>query len=303
MATPPRPWGLLKKETAGGGVLIDLGSHVFDQLHAVFGGDVAIDDYWDDARGGIEADHATSRWTFGAVSGRIRLSRVRNLSNMIRIECEHATIEASVLERFEVCVRPRTGTTAPLWVRDTDSLDASWYESYRAEIDDFVAAIAEERDPQLSGPSELPTVAAIDECYARRQPLALPWFDDMPGGVIPPRATERPRRVLLTGGGVGRRPGGRRPVLLTAMDGRCGPSCTTPVSASRLARLPVELVQGDLKSEADLTRAVEGCEAVVHCAIGTAYGEPRAIYAVTVDGTRRLAAAWPGARVSSVSCT
>jgi nucleoside-diphosphate-sugar epimerase len=175
-------------------------------------------------------------------------------------------------------------------MRDTDSLDASWYESYRWEIDDFVTAIVDGHEPRLSGPSVLPTVAAIDECYARRQPLALPWFDDMPGGVVPPRATERQRRVLLTGGGGFI--GGRTADVLSRRDGWTVRALVhNPGSASRLARLPVELVQGDLKSDADVARAIDGCDAVVHCAIGTAYGEPREIHAVTVDGTRRLAAA------------
>jgi dTDP-4-dehydrorhamnose reductase len=34
---------------------------------------------------------------------------------------------------------------------------------------------------------------------------------------------------------------------------------------------------------------VQGCDSVVHCAIGTNYGEPRKIFDVTVNGTRRLA--------------
>src|SRR5207249_2438481 len=40
-----------------------------------------------------------------------------------------------------------------------------------------------------------------------------------------------------------------------------------------------------------------GCDAVVHCAIGTAWGQRREIFAVTVDGTRYLAEAARGAGV------
>src|SRR6266705_622148 len=50
------------------------------------------------------------------------------------------------------------------------------------------------------------------------------------------------------------------------------------------ARLSVEMVQGNLKSPEDMAQAVEGCDAVVHCAIGTAYGQRREIFAVTVGG-------------------
>jgi nucleoside-diphosphate-sugar epimerase len=64
-----------------------------------------------------------------------------------------------------------------------------------------------------------------------------------------------------------------------------------PGSASRLARLPVEMVQGTLCSRDDVERAVEGCEAVVHCAYGKSWGCRREIFAVTVEGTRLLAEA------------
>src|SRR5262249_33867707 len=65
----------------------------------------------------------------------------------------------------------------------------------------------------------------------------------------------------------------------------------TPTAAARLARLDVEMVQADLSSPADLRRVLDGCDAVVHCAVGTAYGRRRAVFDVTVGGTRRLAEA------------
>src|SRR5262249_21421612 len=62
-----------------------------------------------------------------------------------------------------------------------------------------------------------------------------------------------------------------------------------PANASRLARLPVEMVQADLGAEQEVQRLVEGCDAVVHCAIGTTWGDRRKIFAVNVEGTRTLA--------------
>ena len=64
-----------------------------------------------------------------------------------------------------------------------------------------------------------------------------------------------------------------------------------PANASRLARLDVEMVQADLASSDDARRLVKDCHAVIHCAIGTTYGEPRKIASVTVGGTRNLAEA------------
>jgi nucleoside-diphosphate-sugar epimerase len=62
-----------------------------------------------------------------------------------------------------------------------------------------------------------------------------------------------------------------------------------PGNASRLARLDVELVQADLSSHESARQLVQGCDSVVHCAIGTDWGDPRRIFDVTVNGTRRLA--------------
>jgi nucleoside-diphosphate-sugar epimerase len=64
-----------------------------------------------------------------------------------------------------------------------------------------------------------------------------------------------------------------------------------PANASRLARLPVELIQGDLQDEATIRELMTGCDAVVHCAVGTAWGQRQEIFKVTVDGTRKLAEA------------
>jgi predicted dehydrogenase/nucleoside-diphosphate-sugar epimerase len=281
--------GLLRKELAGGGVLIDLGSHVFDQLLAVFGGDITVERYRDDSRGGVEAD-CEARLRVGPigaqVEGVVRLSRVRSLSGRIEIECEHATLSTAISDRFEVTVRRHDRQTAVV-LREAGATDVSWFETYRAEIDDFVKAIADGSDPQLSGSSVLPTVRAIDACYRQRQPLALPWLDVAP--LNPAERSTRRKRVLITG--AGGFIGGRAAEMLSQSgewDVRA--LVRQPAHASRVARLAVDLVQGDLKSDPDVERALEGCDAVLHAAIGTAYGQPKEIHAVTVAGTARLAA-------------
>lgn len=61
-----------------------------------------------------------------------------------------------------------------------------------------------------------------------------------------------------------------------------------PARAVRLARLDVELVHADLFDRASLIRAVEGCDAVVHCAYGTE-GSARRRRRVTGEATGALA--------------
>ena len=57
--------------------------------------------------------------------------------------------------------------------------------------------------------------------------------------------------------------------------------------AARLARFPVELVQGDLRSPESIDRAVAGCDYVFHCAYGSD-GEDDARRVVNAQGTRHV---------------
>ncbi|MBX2998555.1 MAG: NAD-dependent epimerase/dehydratase family protein [Caldilineaceae bacterium] len=57
--------------------------------------------------------------------------------------------------------------------------------------------------------------------------------------------------------------------------------------AVHLARLPVEIIAGDLMDPISLQRAISGCDLVFHCAAGIS-GSDESRRSVTVDGTRHL---------------
>lgn len=85
----------LKKDQAGGGVLVDFGSHVLDTL-LWWLGDLTVNAYEDDAYGGVEAEcHAQCTSTAG-VPVDIELSRLRRLACTAQVECEHATVEINL---------------------------------------------------------------------------------------------------------------------------------------------------------------------------------------------------------------
>jgi nucleoside-diphosphate-sugar epimerase len=54
----------------------------------------------------------------------------------------------------------------------------------------------------------------------------------------------------------------------------------TPAHAVRIARLPIELVFGDLKDLSFVRKAVKGCDIIIHCAIGS--------YKDTIQGTKNI---------------
>lgn len=297
----------MRKDQGGGGVFLDIAPHTLDQLQYVLPGEPELIEYRDNARGGIESDcelrMRVRRAAGTAVEGRLELSRTRKLRNTIRIDCERGSFELSSGERYRVGVKPRGleltdevhGEVRPY------QLQAGWagepetpgFAAYRDQIDDFLGAIRDRRKPRLSGESAVPVVGFIEECYQAARPMAEPWVEE---GLVP-AVPKSPGRVLVTGatGFIGCRVA----EMLALRDGwQVRGLVRQPASASRLARLPIELVPGDLHKPDELARAVHGCDAVVHCAIGTAYGDRKEIFKVTVEGTRRLAEAARAAGVS-----
>jgi predicted dehydrogenase/nucleoside-diphosphate-sugar epimerase len=286
----------LTRAAGGGGVLIDIGSHVIDVLLFVLPGTPVLSAFEDNSRGGIETDGIAR---FGVRVGaaeipvRLELSRTRELRGSIRVECEHATLELlrGDFERVLVHRHDAAGTDAPI------RLSAEWagqqpfvgYQAFRDEIDDWVSAIAAGTSPALSGESVLPVVGLIEECYRTRQRLAEPWVDEgLRAASSRPKGVKR-HRVLVTGAGGFR--GNRTVELLRARyDCEVVALVREPKSAARLARWPGDIVVGDVCSAADMARAVRGCDTVVHCAVGTIW-PPDAARRVTVEGTRVAAEA------------
>jgi nucleoside-diphosphate-sugar epimerase/predicted dehydrogenase len=310
----------LRKDQGGGGVLIDIGSHVLDLLLYLFPGAFDVLECRHNALGGIETDcvlRLRLEREGRAVEGRVELSRTRKLRSSLRIICERGTLELRTGERYKVEIIPDgvlLEDPAREELRDF-VVQASWagepevpgYEAYRAEIDDWLMAIRSGRPPLLSSDSAQRTVELIEECYRRAERLDEPWVweglsqgDGRAAKASTDKTTDLSSAALTSSS----TNGSRRRVLITGAAGFIGCRVAEilqlgegwqvralvhrPSSAARLARLPVEMVHGDLKSPHDLARALEGCHAVVHCAIGTAYGQRREIFAVTVNGTRNL---------------
>lgn len=304
---------VLTREGGGGGVLIDLGTHLLDQLFSVLPGHPAVTRYADNARGGVETDcelelALETRW--GTLPARIELSRTRQLRGSVRVECERGTLELTRGDFSSVLIHENSGpvvdiaNAAPRAV----SVSATWtnereiigYKAFRAEFDDWIDAAVAGREPRLSGRSVLPVLRVVDACYASPKRLAEPWVD---GGLA---ATDQECRSPAIVSGL------RPRVLVTGAGGFLG--CRTaeclhmgggwdvralvrrPASAARLARFSLDIVLGDVCSPLDMSRAVKDCDAVVHCAVGTGW-PPQSAFDVTVNGTRCAAEAARAANV------
>lgn len=167
---------LLKKETAGGGVLADFGVHVLDLL-LWWLGDWTDVEYWDDAQGGIESDCELRLGFSSGLTGRVEISRTRNLANACLFEGERASLEVGIWDpdpEIRLLLADREVALAGR-ARQPEGSGVDFLEAFVRQIDDFAAAVRERREPHVPGREGRRSQELIEACYARRQSLELPW--------------------------------------------------------------------------------------------------------------------------------
>jgi predicted dehydrogenase len=167
---------LFRKEQAGGGVLIDLGSHMLD-LAVWWLGEPVLVEYRDDAMGGLEAECSATLSFAGAaapVKGVVCLSRLRTLANTVRIVGERRAVEWEV-PTDTVHVRPGEGHTEAGAAGLPPPPRRSMHELFAEQLRRFARAAAGLGEPAASGESALPVVDLIERCYRERRPVELPW--------------------------------------------------------------------------------------------------------------------------------
>jgi predicted dehydrogenase len=176
---------VLRRESAGGGVLVDFGVHVLDLLMHWLGDwrEVACAD---DARGGPESDCELALTLASGARGVVEVSRTRSLRNSCRLVGDRGELEVGIWDADpEVTVRLRGagggGVEAglPGWsgrARAEEAGGATTFPgAFQLQLADFVAAAREGREPRVPGREGRRAVALVEACYARRRPLDLPW--------------------------------------------------------------------------------------------------------------------------------
>ncbi|MGW2859659.1 NAD-dependent epimerase/dehydratase family protein [Streptomyces sp. NPDC001205] len=287
-AWEPVSWSMFDRRLAGGGVLTDTASHVFDTLLWWLGPDVEVVSYEDNSLGGVETD-ASAHLRFGTVDVFADFSRLRDLG----IACKVVGTEATVTIGTDFPAGECTLVTAggkELHRGDVEAVAPAqdeWELLFTEQLANFAAACRGTAAAH-SGPEDgVRVVELIQRCYggAERRPEPQPWVTRPTGA---PRALAG-RSVAVTGasGFIG---GRLVEQLALTTDAHIRPVVRGFGRAARLSILPQERIEfrrGDLLSVASLREAFAGCDTVVHCAFGSE-GDESARWAATVEGTANV---------------
>ena len=175
----PYRWPVLSdlpfnREAAGGGVLIDVGPHVFDLLRW-WCGEWDVTSYEDDAWGGVEANCRIQLRNRQGCAATVELSRTRDLRNTIVLEGELATLEVGLGYEAEIDLRPKGATTTllgrarpatpmPPIIPDAWSMVSAFVD----QIEQMVHAVQGRSSRIVSGDDGLAAVAMCEQCYDNR---------------------------------------------------------------------------------------------------------------------------------------
>jgi len=168
---------LFDKEKAGGGVLMDIGIHLLDLLMWWFDSEPELLQYEDDSLGGIEA-FSKLRVTFAnKFEGSVQVSRLSQLRNNYRINCEKGTIEYNPFDvrRFYIYENDSVSQSRPKIYRATRK-QFSFIDAVKAMLKDFCAAVRENSDPLVTGQEGMRVIRFIQKCYENRQQIGMPWL-------------------------------------------------------------------------------------------------------------------------------
>ena len=165
-----------RRETAGGGVLMDTGAHTLDMLLWFFG-EVEQFEYRDDACGGVEADCEIKLKMRDGSDGYVELSRTRNLSGILEVEGSDGRLVIDFYQNQCVMSVPPFGAKLPLVTTGNYTPFAPDIAAamFMLQLDDWISSIENKREPLVTGKEGRRVVDFMESCYASRKPLEKPW--------------------------------------------------------------------------------------------------------------------------------
>ncbi|WP_062383580.1 Gfo/Idh/MocA family protein [Demequina iriomotensis] len=172
------------RSLGGGGVTLDIGVHLLEVLISWLGTPV-VEEYADDAMGGVEINsRARLRWAGGA-EGRVALSWDVPLANRYVVRFEHATVTWRAGQATEVML-DLDGVSGPLAVSPRVRIGRATERSapthdhlgaFTAQWIDVANAVANGGRPYVDPAGALATLETIESMYAMKRLMPLPYLE------------------------------------------------------------------------------------------------------------------------------
>ncbi len=178
---PVQTPALFDRQLAGGGILIDIGSHVLDLLCFWFGEPSELS-YEDDSMGGVEANCLVTATFAEGFCGKIRLSREGPGSTRYKID----------FERGSIAFNPSSANALDLQFDDLDvallcqihqllagsrgQVSRDFPQSFAEMLINVTRAVDSKTSVLVPGEEGIKSLSVIEKCYQRRQLIPMPWL-------------------------------------------------------------------------------------------------------------------------------
>lgn len=264
----------------GGGVLIDKGSHALDLLLAWLGPFKRVG-YWDDARGGVEANCWLELELNNGVAGVVELSWTRDLRNTCIIRGEKGEIEVGVFPHSPIRLTSPSMPVASV-IAGENATDFDIHAADRRQLEAFADSIHTGSETPVPPSQALESIRLFDACRENRQALELPW-ERFRGDVDWEKFAGK--RVLILGGAGFL---GSRIVEALAQNSTAKIRVLVRnfIRLAGVARYPVEVVRGDVGDAQVLRLAMQNCDYVINCTYGK--GPRQEQSRVNIDAVRSI---------------
>jgi predicted dehydrogenase len=163
------------RDKAGGGVLMDIGVHLLDLLMWWFDSEPTLLEYEDDNLGGVEAFSKMKLKFDNEVEGTVTISRLSQLRNTYRIQCEKGIIEYNPFDMAKYFIYDSVKETHRKTIK-TAKRKFSFMDAVKAMLEDFCTAIREGGQPKIAGQEGIKTIEFIQECYQNKKQIDTPWL-------------------------------------------------------------------------------------------------------------------------------